>query len=73
MKGMDTDTTSKRQASRGIGELITSQQLAEVLGIPLATVYQWRMRGTGPRAIKVGKHVRYRVSDVADWLDAHTA
>lgn len=44
--------------------------LAEHLGIPLATVYAMNHRGTGPRRIKVGKHVRYRRSDVDAWLEA---
>ena len=31
----------------------------------------WRqaLYGTGPRAIKVGKHIRYRTSDVEQWLE----
>ena len=44
--------------------------LAEYLGVPLATVYAMNSRGTGPRRIRVGKHVRYRKSDVDTWLDA---
>jgi excisionase family DNA binding protein len=40
--------------------LYSPQQLADYLGVPLATVYRWRYEGTGPRGIKVGKHVRYR-------------
>jgi len=44
--------------------------LATYLGIPLATVYQMNSRGTGPRRIRVGKHVRYRKADVDVWLDS---
>jgi len=39
-------------------------------GIPEQTVYQWRHHGKGPRSIKVGRHVRYLVSDVDTWLAA---
>lgn len=42
--------------------------LAEYLGLPLATVYKMNSEGTGPRRIRVGKHVRYRKSDVERWL-----
>lgn len=52
--------------------LLSPQQLAEYLGVPLATVYRWRYEGTGPRGMKVGKHVRYRRGDVEAWLDMRT-
>ncbi len=47
--------------------------LAEYLDVPLATVYQWNTRGTGPRRIVVGKHIRYRKADVDRWLDEHAS
>ena len=53
--------------------LMTSRELSEYLTIPLATLYRWRTYGDGPRAIKVGKHGRYRHEDVQEWLDAHYA
>ncbi|MDP8928170.1 MAG: helix-turn-helix domain-containing protein [Actinomycetota bacterium] len=52
--------------------LLSPQQLADYLGVPVATVYRWRYEGTGPRGIKVGKHVRYRRRDVEAWLDTRT-
>jgi len=33
-------------------------------------VYRWRSRGDGPVALKVGRHVRYRLDDIGDWLDS---
>jgi excisionase family DNA binding protein len=51
--------------------LMSAPEIAEYLGIPLATIYQWRSRQSGPRGIKVGKHVRYRRADVEAWLDRH--
>lgn len=51
--------------------LLTTGQVADYLGIPVSTLYQWRYHGTAPRAIKVGKHTRYRRSDVEVWLTAH--
>ncbi len=52
--------------------LLSPQQLADYLGVPLATIYRWRYEGTGPRGIKVGKHVRYRQRDVEAWLETRT-
>lgn len=49
--------------------LATPEQVAEYLNVPLNTVYDWRRKRTGPRASKVGVHLRYRWSDVEQWLD----
>lgn len=45
------------------------QEVADYLGVPLHTVYSWQARGTGPKFYKVGKHVRYRMSDVDAWMN----
>ncbi len=51
-------------------ELLTIQQLAELLQVPVATIYRWRHRGEGPRGIRVsGRHVRYRRADVETFLE----
>jgi excisionase family DNA binding protein len=50
--------------------LLSPEQLADYLGVPLATVYRWRTRGGGPRGVKVGKHVRYRDIDIEQWLES---
>ena len=50
-------------------EYLTVPQLAEVLQVPVATIYRWRHLGEGPRGIRVsGRHVRFRRSDVEAWL-----
>ncbi len=49
--------------------LLRPDELASLLGIPLATIYRWRSRGDGPPGIRVGRHVRYRLEDVDRWLD----
>ncbi len=48
--------------------LLTQQDLAELCGVSVATVRYWRVQGTGPCAAVIGKHVRYRESDVKAWL-----
>ena len=47
--------------------------LADYLEIPIATVYAWRHSGTGPPGAAVGRHVRYRVSDVDRWIEEQTS
>lgn len=49
--------------------LATSAEVAEYLGVPPRTLDQWAYRGTGPRFSKVGRHRRYRWSDLEKWLD----
>jgi excisionase family DNA binding protein len=53
-------------------KLWTVQDVAEYLGVPVATLYQWRTQGYGPAARKVGKHLRYKPDDVIEWFDAIT-
>jgi excisionase family DNA binding protein len=54
--------------SNRLEELWSPEDLAQYLGVPLATLYAWRYRGEGPPALKVGRHLRYRVADVEQWL-----
>ena len=49
--------------------LMTIDDLSEMLGIPIETLYGWRHRGEGPRGYRVGRHVRYRRSTVEAWLE----
>jgi excisionase family DNA binding protein len=51
-------------------ELLTVDELAEKLKVPKQTLYAWRSKGVGPPGFLVGRHVRYRLVDVEEWLDA---
>lgn len=51
-------------------DLLDVDGLAALLDVPKATVYAWSTSGQGPDRIRVGRHIRYRRSDVARWLDA---
>jgi excisionase family DNA binding protein len=53
--------------------LLTTAQVAEYLQVPVATVHRWRYFGTGPPAIKVGRHLRFEPSDLRDWIDEKKA
>lgn len=52
----------------GRAPLWTVQDIARYLGVPVNTIYKWRVTGDGPPALKVGRHVRYREDDVNGWL-----
>ena len=49
--------------------LLAPPELARQIGVPVKTLYNWRANGKGPRAIRVGKHLRYRAADVDAWLE----
>jgi len=46
---------------------LSRQELANRYGLPVKTLAQWASKGTGPRYARMGRHVRYRLSDVIDW------
>jgi excisionase family DNA binding protein len=48
--------------------LLTVQDLADYLGVPVTTLYQWRHRKEGPPGFRVGRHLRYRWDDVEEWI-----
>jgi excisionase family DNA binding protein len=49
--------------------LLSIPELADYLGVPIATIYRWRYMRDGPAGYRVGRHVRYRVIDVERWLE----
>lgn len=51
-----------------LDRLLTAKDLADYLGVPITTVYAWRHRGNGPPGLRVGRHLRFRVGDVAQWV-----
>jgi len=48
--------------------LMSVTEVAEMLGIPVATLYGWRSRGEGPPGYRIGRHIRYRRAAVESWL-----
>lgn len=66
VQGLPKDTPSSLWREE---KLLSAQEVAHLLAVPLSTLYGWRYKGTGPRAYRVGKHLRYRWSDVLAWLD----
>ncbi|CAM5526006.1 hypothetical protein STANM337S_04097 [Streptomyces tanashiensis] len=49
---------------------LTPVDVAELLGVPIETIYQWRRKRTGPRGFRVGRHVRFDPTDVQTWVQA---
>lgn len=51
---------------------MTTRQAADFLGLKRNTLEIWRLRGTGPRFVKMGRAVRYRLADIEDYIEAQT-
>jgi excisionase family DNA binding protein len=58
------------QPSSGLDPLLSIEDLAEYLGVPVATIYDWRVDGKGPCGVRVGRHVKFTQSDVLTWIEA---
>ena len=52
----------------GLEPLLSIEELSEYLGVPVRTLYDWRLAGRGQCAVHVGRQIRYFVSDVHEWL-----
>ena len=50
-------------------DLLTEKQVAEKTGLSIKTLQAWRWYGKGPKYVKLGKSVRYKVGDVLDWIE----
>lgn len=46
---------------------LTDVEVAERLGVSRFTVRSWRLKGLGPRFLKLGRAVRYRTEDVNEY------
>lgn len=54
-------------------KLLTVEDLAEYLHVPVATIYAWRYRRQGPPGFRVGRHLRYRRADIEEWITGRIA
>ena len=52
----------------GLEPLLSFDELADYLHVPVTTIRDWRTDGKGPCAIKAGGRVRFATSDVLAWL-----
>jgi predicted DNA-binding transcriptional regulator AlpA len=54
-------------------QLLNEVEAADFLGYTIRALQNWRVRGGGPRFVKVSaRSVRYQRRDLLDWIKAHT-
>jgi excisionase family DNA binding protein len=51
-----------------LAPVVTLSQLAAQLGVTVQTLYDLRSQGRGPRGFRVGRELRFRVSEIDAWL-----
>ena len=49
---------------------MNSTEAAAYLNVNVATLWQHRRRGTGPRAVLVGRTLEYSVADLDAWVES---
>lgn len=49
---------------------LTEREVAELLGLSVATLRAWRHRGQGPRFLRLGRAVRYLSADLEHFVRA---
>jgi predicted DNA-binding transcriptional regulator AlpA len=49
-------------------KLLSNDEAATFLGLSPKTLPKWRVSGTGPKFVRLGRRVMYRPSDLEDWI-----
>ena len=65
-------TQSHRDLPDGL-ELVSSKDVASLLGVTTHTLNRWSRLGKGPPRIKVGRKAVYRRASLIAWLEANEA
>jgi predicted DNA-binding transcriptional regulator AlpA len=51
---------------------LNEAQVAEFLGVSVRTLQAWRVRGGGPRYVKIGRSVRHQRRELVAFQQSHT-
>ena len=51
--------------------LLHTPEAARILKISPVTLERWRGLGAGPKFCRLGRAIRYRLSDLHSWVDAN--
>ena len=49
--------------------LLTTEEVANILGLKPGTVENWRYKDQGPAAVRIGRTVRYRGEVIREWIN----
>lgn len=60
---------NQNETHEGAPRLLDERELADMLGLSVSTIRNWRWKGTGVPWLKVGSRVRYDRRDVERYLE----
>ena len=70
---MDAKTSLENSADRPqftlIEQVLSLSELCAHLRVSAQTIYDLRSQGRGPRGFRVGRELRFRISEVEAWLE----
>jgi excisionase family DNA binding protein len=49
--------------------MLTTEQAAALLNVPVSTLYWYNFSGRGPKRYRVGRGDRYKEAELAEWLE----
>jgi predicted DNA-binding transcriptional regulator AlpA len=52
-----------------MSDLLSTKQVSERFGFTVAWLERQRWLGTGPKYVKLGRMVKYRISDIEQYLN----
>lgn len=63
---------NQKESIPGLDKFFNTPETAKFLSVEKNTLEIWRHRGTGPKFVKFGRAVRYRLGDLQDYIEAQT-
>ena len=54
-------------------QILNETEVSEMLRCTKAALRRWRREGRGPRFIRVGRLIRYRLADVEEFLESNAS
>ena len=67
LAGRHAHLSGMNEITPPVRAFLTQHELAELLQLPERTLEDWRLTGSGPPYMKLGRHVRYDIEDVLAW------
>lgn len=65
-------TTAAAASHKPRRPVVDTMGAADYLGLHARTLDNWRSQGRGPRYVRVGRRIVYRIADLESYLDART-
>ncbi len=56
--------------SEASNRFLNEKEVAALLTVSVATMRRWRLLGRGPKATKIGAAVRYKRTDIEEFLNS---